>query len=137
MKRLIAFFGLLDLGIVVVYFPRVPEYVHALVFGQLATRVVCGICLLVMASLAASGVGLLLGRRWAMALNYMQFPFRIALAFLSFGWVADLMLTGHSSAQFAEAVWMSIVAIEGLRLGMTMMLHYASARKELACPSIS
>jgi hypothetical protein len=133
MKRLIACFGLLDLGIVAVYLPRVPEYAHALIHGPIATQVVCGICLLVMASLAASGVGLLRGRRWAMALNYIQFPFRIALAFLSFGFVAELLLLGQPSAQFGEAVWMSIVAIEGLRLGLTMMLHYAAVRKELAC----
>jgi hypothetical protein len=79
-----------------------------------------------MASLIVSGVGLVRGQRWAFYLNYAQFPIRLLLALLSFAWLAMLILPPHPSIFFNEAVWGIAVALEGIRLGITIMLHAGS-----------
>ena len=81
------------------------------------------VSLLMMASLVASGVGLLRGQRLAFYLNYAQFPVRVLLAFLSFAWLALLILPADPSIRFNEVVWGSAIALEGIRLGITIMFH--------------
>ena len=120
MRRMMIIFGVFDLGIVATYSGRIPAYLRNL-GGQ---PWLSAICLTVMASLVISGYGLLRGRRWAFFLNYVQFPFRVALAFLSFTWLADLVAPNSSPAAFHEAVWVSAVALEGVRLGLTIMLQF-------------
>jgi hypothetical protein len=119
MRRMMILFGVLDLGIVATYAARVPSYLRNLDAGPWLSIA----CLAVMASLVVSGYGLLRGRNWALVLNYVQFPFRVALAFLSFAWLAELVAPNSSPVQFHEAVWVSAVAIEGIRLGLTIMLQ--------------
>jgi hypothetical protein len=66
---------------------------------------------------------LLTGQRWAFHLNYVQFPVRLLRAYLSFSWLALMILPSQPSVMFNEAVWGTAVALEGIRLGITVMLH--------------
>jgi hypothetical protein len=126
MRRLMFIFGLLDLGIVATYAPRVPAYFH-----DLGSQPFLSIaCLTVMASLVVSGYGLLRGRTWAMILNYVQFPFRVALAFLSLTLLAQLLAPIGAPVQFHEVVWVSAVGVEGIRLGLTIMLQARGPRQQ-------
>jgi hypothetical protein len=119
MRRMMIIFGVLDLGIVATYAGRVPAYVYGL--GRQPWLNLT--CLAVMASLIISGYGLVRGRQWALILNYFQFPFRVALAFLSFTWLAEFLAPNSASIPLHEAVWVSAVAVEGIRLGLTIMLN--------------
>ena len=119
MKRWMYVFGILDLGILLTYAPRVPGYLRDLQSQPILNTA----CLLMMASLAVSGVALLFGRQWVLYVNYMQFPARILLAFLSFSWLAFLLLPTQASVMQHQAVWVPVVALEGIRLGITVMLH--------------
>src|SRR5689334_20951448 len=119
MRRWMLIFGLLDLGVVLTYAARIPGELRGLASQPLLNAA----CLLMMASLAVSGVALVRGRRWAFYLNYVQFPVRLLLAFLSFSWLALLILPSQPSVIFNEAVWGTAVALEGIRLGITVMLH--------------
>lgn len=119
MRRIMILFGLFDLGIVFTYATHIPANIRDL--GHQPW--LCGTCLLMLASLVVSAYGLVRGRQWALVLNYVQFPFRVALAFLSFGWLAQLVLPQNPSIQLHEAVWVSAVALEGVRLGISIMLH--------------
>jgi len=112
-------FGLLDLGVVLTYASHIPGELRGLASQPLLNAA----CLLMMASLAVSGVALMRGYRWAFYLNYAQFPGRLLLAFLSFSWLALLILPSQPSVMLNEAVWGTAVAFEGIRLGITIMLH--------------
>jgi hypothetical protein len=112
-------FGILDLGIVATYATQVPWEFRGLTSQPMLNAA----CLVMMASLVVSGVGLLRGKYWAFYLNYAQFPVRLLGAFLSFAWLATILLPDHPSILFNEAVWGSAVALEGIRLGITIMLH--------------
>ncbi len=125
MRRLIFIFGLLDLSIVAIYPVKIPHYLR----GITAQPWLNGICLLMMVSLVVSGYALLRDRRWAFIVNYVQFPFRIVLAFLSFAWLAELILPLSPSMLFHELVWISAIALEGIRLGLTIMMHYHRRRR--------
>lgn len=118
MRRWTSLFGMLDLGIVATYAVRVPREFRGLASQPLPNVA----CLVMMASLAVSGVALIRGRRWAFYLNYLQFPVRLLLAFLSFAWLALLVLPSQPSVLLNEAVWGTAVALEGIRLGITIML---------------
>jgi hypothetical protein len=119
MRKWMVLFGILDLGIVATYAARVPGEFRGLTSQPLLNTA----CLLIMASLVVSGVALLRGQSWAFYLNYVQFPVRLVLAFLSFSWLAMLILPSHPSILLNEAVWGAAVAMEGIRLGITIMLH--------------
>ncbi len=119
MRRWMLIFGLLDFGIVATYATRVPGEIRGLTSQPMLNAV----SLLMMASLVASGVGLLRGQRLAFYLNYAQFPVRVLLAFLSFAWLALLILPADPSIRFNEVVWGSAIALEGIRLGITIMFH--------------
>jgi hypothetical protein len=116
MRRLLILFGFFDLSIVAIYANRIPGYASGARHGQWASIV----CLAMMASLLVSAFGLIRGHAWAPILNYVQFPFRIAFAFLSFMWLAKLVTPAQASAAFTQAVWMSAIALEGIRLGLTI-----------------
>jgi hypothetical protein len=119
MRRWMLIFGLLDLGVVLTYATRVPGEFRGLASQPLLNAV----CLLMMASLALSGIALIRGQHWTFYLNYLQFPVRLVLAFLSFSWLALLILPSQPSVMLNEAVWGTAVALEGIRLGVTVMLH--------------
>lgn len=58
------------------------------------------------------------------ALSYVLFPLRIAFALLSFAWLADFALVLlPSGPRLDEAVWLVAIVLEGVRLGITIMLH--------------
>jgi hypothetical protein len=83
-----------------------------------------------MASLVVSGVALVCGYRGGFWLSYLQFPARLLLAFLSFSWLALLILPAHPSVALNEAVWGTAVAFEGVRLGITTMSHAGSGGRQ-------
>ena len=119
MKRLMIIFGLLDLSIVATYAGRVPTYLR----GHDDQMWVNIACLTVMMSLLVSAYGLLRGRVWSLVLGYVQFPFKIALALLSFAWLAQIILPADPSMLFHQSIWIAAVAVEGVRLGLTIMVH--------------
>jgi hypothetical protein len=121
MRRLMILFGLLDFGIVATFAIRIPRLIH----GLAEHPWVSAACLIMIASLCASAYGLIRIREWALVLNYVQFPVRLLLAFLSFGWLAQLVLPAHPSILVNEMVWGSAVAVEGIRLGITIILHFS------------
>ncbi len=133
MRRLMILFGLLDFGIVATYGPRVPRLVHGLAHQPWLNSA----CLLMLVSLLVSGFGLIRARQWALVLNYLQFPFRLILAFLSFAWLAQLVLPAHPTILTNEAVWGSAVVIEGIRLGISIMLHVGVRRAPCGRPLIA
>ncbi|HEX8340901.1 MAG TPA: hypothetical protein VF624_08340 [Tepidisphaeraceae bacterium] len=126
MRPLMIFFGLLDVGIVVTYCRGVPQDVSNLSHQPILTLV----CLFVMASLVASAYGLLRDRHWVFILNYILFPFRLLLAFLSLIWLAFLVLPAQPSILLNEVVYGFAVAFEGVRLGLTIMLHVERRRQQ-------
>jgi hypothetical protein len=132
MRRIWLIFGLLDLALVATYANRLPAEIRY--FGY--SPWISTICLLMMGSLVASGYGLLRGREWALVLNYIQFPFRIALAFLSLTWLAELIEPAHATLRAHEMVWMSIIAVEGVRLGVTIILHLISRGRLWIAPAL-
>ena len=119
MRRWMLLFGVLDLGVVLTYAAGVPGELRGLASQPLLNVA----CLLMMASLGVSGVALLCGHRWGFYLNYLQFPVRLLLAFLSFSWLALLILPPPPGIVLNEVVWGTAVALEGIRLGITIMLH--------------
>lgn len=126
MRRLTIFFAVLDVGILMTYAVRVPGY-----FTGLSHQPVLNlICLLVTAAIAASVYGLFRGHLWAFTLNYVLFPFRFMLAFLSLIWLALLILPPQPSVRLSEAVYGVAFAFEGLRLGLTIMLHVEGRRQQ-------
>ncbi len=48
---------------------------------------------------------------------------RLLLGFLSFSWTALLILPNQPTILANEIVWGTAVALEGIRLGITIMLH--------------
>jgi hypothetical protein len=127
MKRWMLIFGILDLCTVATYLLRVPAELLGLVRGHWLLNATC---LLMMASLVISGAALLRGQRWGFYFNYVQFPVRLFLAFLSFAWLALLILPAHPSIMLNEAIWGTVVALEGVRLGITIMLHAGRESRE-------
>lgn len=126
MRRLTIFFALLDVGILLTYANRVPGY-----FAGLSHQPVLNlICLLLTVALAASAYGLFHDRLWAFTLNYVLFPFRLALAFLSLIWLALLILPPQPSVAINEMIYGAAVAFEGVRLGLTIMLHIQHRRQQ-------
>jgi hypothetical protein len=119
MRRWMLIFGVLDLGVVATHAVRVASYLR----GLSSQPMLNAACLLLMASLIVSGVALLSGHRWGLTLNYFQFPVRLALGLLSFSWLAMLILPSQPSIMLNEAVWGIAIALEGIRLGITIMLH--------------
>jgi hypothetical protein len=119
MRRLMVVFGVLDLGVVASHVNRLSSY--TVYFSH--QPILSVICLLMLGSLVASAVGLFRGRSWALVLGYLQFPFRAALEFFSLGWLATMVLPAHASLLVHEFVWMCTAALEGLRLGLTIMIH--------------
>jgi hypothetical protein len=119
MRRWMLVFGVLDLGIVATHALRVTSYLRGLSFQPMLNTA----CLVLLASLIVSGVALLGGHRWGFTLNYFQFPARLALGFLSFSWLAMLILPSQPSIMLNQAVWGTAIALEGIRLGITIMLH--------------
>ena len=119
MKVMMMVFGVLDVILVLSRLPRLPTYVRGVVHLQ----IVSAICLVLLITFAITAFGFIRKRHWAFLLSYAQFPFRIALAFMSLGFVAEIILPSNPSTMLNEAVWMSCAALEGVRLGLTVMLH--------------
>ena len=82
---------------------------------------------LFLVSLAASSLGLAMERRWAMFLSYVQFPFRLLFALLSFGFLT--LIPGLSSSAYGQMpVVIAAMVLEGVRLIVTIGLHVKSRR---------
>jgi len=119
MKRLMYIFGVLDAVVVVTHLNRIPyclRDIAAQPFGKLGL-------LIALLSLVVSAIGFFRGDKWVYYLSYAQFPVRIAFALFSLAFVARLILPEDPSVILNEAVWMSCASIEGVRLGLTIMLH--------------
>ncbi|HEX8322269.1 MAG TPA: hypothetical protein VF595_00025 [Tepidisphaeraceae bacterium] len=120
------FFALLDAGVLAAYADRLPGYFTGLSHQPVLSL----ICLLAMVALAASVYGLIFDRAWVFALNYVLFPFRLVLALLSLIWLAWLILPPRPSVFLNEIVYGAAVAFEGVRLGLTIMLHVGRRQQQ-------
>jgi len=135
MRLLTIIFGLLDFWAFAAGAVRSPIWVR-----NLADQTWWWVgCLLITASLAASSYGLLRGRQWAFYLNYAQFPVRILLGFLSFAFVAWMILPRNPSWPLNTAVWGSAIVLECVRLALTIKGHVGLRRAAMIekglCPN--
>jgi hypothetical protein len=122
MKRLILVFGGLDAMIVLMHLNRIPyclRDIGAQPFGKIGL-------LIAILSFGVSAIGFFRAEKWVYYLSYAQFPVRIVFALFSLTFVAKLILPEDPSVLLSEGVWMSCAAIEGIRLGLTIMLHRES-----------
>jgi hypothetical protein len=119
MKVMMTAFGALDIILVLSHLPHLPGYLR----GIAQLQVVPAICVVLLITFAMTAYSFIAKRSWVFPLSYVQFPFRIGLSFMSLGFVAQILLPPNPSAVFNEAVWMSCAATEGIRLGLTIMLH--------------
>ena len=119
MKILMMVFGVLDIVLVLSRLPRLPAYLR----GAVNLQIVPAVCFVLLITFAITAFGFIRKRRWVFPLSYAQFPFRIALSFMSLGIVAEIILPSSPSIVLNQAVWMFCAALEGVRLGLTIVLH--------------
>ncbi len=125
-RMLLLAFGFLDALLLVRFFHQLAW--PARVFdGMLplwaALLEICRPVLL--ASFAFSSVGLWLGRRWAMVLSYVQFPFRLVFVLLTFGFISKLATLPGLAAGYSMFIILAML-LEVARLLATIMIHRGS-----------
>ena len=131
-RQLNTLFAVLDISYLLTYCGRLPSYLNDAWHGQLLASVLLLMNLLV----ATSAYGFLRERSWRFWLSYLLFPCRIAFAIMSFAWLAELILAlSPSHPRLHEMVWLSAIALEGVRLGVTLMLHRMQATNYVCLPA--
>jgi hypothetical protein len=116
-------FGALDALLLVRFMPQIawPSYVFDGRFS--AWTVALEVCrLLFLVSLAFSALGLVLARRWAIVLSYVQFPFRFVIMLLSFGFIGLLARIPHFPVSYL-ALMITAMILECIRLAVTIAVH--------------
>ena len=72
-------------------------------------------------SLAVSGFGLAMQRRWGLIVSYVQFPLRFVYLYLSFGFLT--LLSRHVGQDAYRTLIIAAMVLEGARLVVTILLH--------------
>jgi hypothetical protein len=128
-RRISILFALLDVSYLLTYCFHVPAMLNSAWHGQRES----GAILLMYLLLLISAYAFLCERSWRFWFSYVFFPCRIAFGLLSFSWLATLILAcSPSHPRLSEMVWLSAATLEGVRLGITLMLHRMQATDD-AC----
>ena len=78
-------------------------------------------------SLAFSAVGLVLEKRWALTLSYVQFPFRLIFVMLTFGFLSQIPWVTRTFGD--QTVLIAAIVLEVVRLVICIRLQQGGGRK--------
>jgi len=127
-RRISILFAALDVSYLLTYCYHLPDMLNSAWHGQL----VSGVVLLMYLLLLVSAYGFLSESSWRFWFSYAFFPLRIAFGLLSFSWLATLILAcSPSHPRLSEMVWLSAATLEGVRLGIILMLHRTQATDDV------
>jgi len=123
-RQLAILFAVLDVTYLFTQIPRIPSHV----IGSLRGQPVAIIVLLMEIAVAVSAVAWF--RSWQLRfwITYLLFPARLALAIVSFAWLAELLLWMlPDSLTIRHTVWGMACLAELARLVATVILHWINA----------
>src|SRR4051812_10677201 len=117
-KKLLIVFGTLDIITFVSNFSYATNYFERLGFDLL----IVGFLVLYF-SLPISGLYLIKQKRVGIWINYLQFSLRFLFTVLSFGFMLKITKLFDNWAGMYDAFMWVIIALELLRLGITIQIH--------------
>lgn len=126
-RGILTVFGLLDAVLIGLYFGKVVTadlWPSGLPIGASALELLKGIFLV---SLIFSAIGLCLEKRWALLLGYVQFPFRLIIPMLTFGFLPHIPLLSRTFG--GSTLLIAAVILEIVRLVVSILLQRGGGKR--------